>query len=311
MKNTPIGAHETEDLRRIVGRILRDAGNPEPPLDLGLIRAVQELDVRYYSLSDPSMLQEFAHKIRVGAKLFARTKPRMLCDVVKKAGLSALWDPQKRLILLDRDEPELRHRWMEAHEIGHSLAPWHGRYMFGDHSETLHESCHDNLEREANFAASKLLFLGDRFREEARDSEASFDHVLALHKRFGNSIPSTLRHFVEEAYADLPMVGLIVRINTTADKPNSYCIESPVFRQMFGSLSEASLLTKAEEHRLPHRQYGGLGEGEVRLMDGNGQQHLFHFESWGNKYYIHTLGLYRGRAEPIVVVPSVSTGTDG
>lgn len=310
MKNPPIGTHEREDLRRIVERVLRDAGNPEPPLDLPLIRAVQKLDVRYYTLSDPSMLQEFTHQIRVGARLITNTKLSRLFDVVKKAGLSALWDPQKRLILIDRDKPELRHRWMEAHEIGHSLAPWHGRYLFGDHDETLDESCHEELEREANFAASKLLFLGERFREEARDSEASFDLVLSLHKDFGNSIPSTLRHFVEEAYGDLPVVGLLQRKKAELDKPNSYCIESPVFREQFGSLSEASLLASVNEYCIWARRNGTLGEGEVRLMDANGREHAFRFESWGNKYYIHTLGVYLRPVDPCVAVSQRGNGTN-
>ena len=31
-----------------------------------------------------------------------------------------------------KDEPKLKHRWNEAHEVGHSIIPWHKAYLHGD-----------------------------------------------------------------------------------------------------------------------------------------------------------------------------------
>lgn len=311
MKNTPIGDHEAEDLRRFVERVLRDVGNPEPPLDLRIIREALRLDLQFFSLEDPSLLQRAAHKFRVGTKQVI-ARPRLIIDAVRKANISGIFEPDEKRILIDSDAPVLKHRWIEAHEIGHSLAPWHQRFMFGDNDETLQASCHDALEREANFAAGQLTFLQGRFVEEACDSAVSLKLVRALASAFGNTITSTLWRFVEEAHKDEPLVGVVQRkAEPKPGVPREYCIESPAFRERFGVLDEASLLGAVMQHRSPYRKLGDVGEGSVTLVDGNGQHHAFHFESWANKYYTLSLGRYLRPVQPSIVVPPGSTGTDG
>ena len=93
--------------------------------------------------------------------------------------------PMKNASCLDKDMHELKFRWAEAHEIGHSMLPWHEGAMLGDDKHTLRPSCHDQIEAEANFAAARLLFLRDRFAAEARDWSPSLEAVKALKPRFG------------------------------------------------------------------------------------------------------------------------------
>src|SRR5439155_1326973 len=117
--------HETADLRALIAKVLRGLGAPEPPLDLRDVRELLRLDRQYYSSTDDSAVREFVSKVKIaGTQILAR--PTILLDVIRKASLSALWVPDRKRILIDRDTPELKHRWYEAHEIGHSLPPWHG-----------------------------------------------------------------------------------------------------------------------------------------------------------------------------------------
>ncbi len=90
-------------------------------------------------------------------------RPVLLLDVVKKLNLKALWLPDRKRILIDGDEPSLKHRWNEAHELGHSIIPWHDVVLHGDNHRTLKPACHHAIEAEANYAAGRMLFLQDRF----------------------------------------------------------------------------------------------------------------------------------------------------
>ena len=306
MKNHPIGKHEGEDLRKQVRKVLRGLGEPEPPLDLRDVRELLRLDLRYYSSEDDSYLREIVSRIKVGGKQLL-LRPALLLDVVKKAKLSALWVPDHQRILIDADAPKLKHRWFEGHEIGHGLAPWHQRYLFGDDAETVRLTCYERLESEANYAAGQLLFLQERFSEEANDLPTTLESVRQLHKTFGNTMTSTLWRFVEDAHPDLPMVGIVSRHPHRAgkdfdpDNPCKYCIESPAFRTRFSGTDEVKLFSIIKDYASRARG-GPLGSAEVLLTDGNGDRHAFHFESFFNRYEALTLGVYLRPADPIVSV---------
>jgi len=306
MKNQPIGKHEGEDLRKQVRKVLRGLGEPEPPLDLRDVRELLRLDLRYYSSEDDSYLQEMVSRIKIGGKQLL-LRPALLLDVVKKAKLSALWVPDHKRILIDAEAPKLKHRWFEGHEIGHGLAPWHQRYLFGDDAETLRLTCYERLESEANYAAGQLLFLQERFSEEANDLPTTLESVRQLHKTFGNTMTSTLWRFVEDARPDLPLVGIVSRHPHRAGKdfdpenPCKYCIESPAFRTRFSGTDEVKLFSIIKDYASRARG-GPLGSAEVLLTDGNGDRHAFHFESFFNRYEALTLGVYLRPADPIVSV---------
>src|SRR6185312_8592108 len=109
MKTVFIGDKERLDINAQVEKVLRGLGNPEPPLNLDLVRELLRLDRQYYSATDTSALREFASKIKIGAKqLFEH--PIEMWKIVQKAGLKALWVPAPRRILIDKDQPEKKHR---------------------------------------------------------------------------------------------------------------------------------------------------------------------------------------------------------
>ncbi|MCH8198896.1 MAG: ImmA/IrrE family metallo-endopeptidase [Chloroflexi bacterium] len=319
MKNTPIDPYAAHEIQEIIARVLREV-SPEPPLNTDEVLNRLKLDLHYFSLTDPSLRQEMVHRVKVGAIELAQKAAESLFSVADKAQVWGLWLPWKKgsgetsrgRVLISNEAPKLKHRWIKAHEIGHSLIPHHKRFLFGDPETTLSPACLEELEREANYAAGQLNFMQGRFVEEASDHARTIKSIQALAKTFGNSYPSTLWRFVEEAHKDEPLVGLVTALphDRTAEEPCRYCIESPAFRRRFGKVSEAELIDALRSFCRYDRRRGPLGTGEVRLEDANGQQHTFHFETWANKYDVLTIGVYAGPVRPSIVVPSGSLRVD-
>ena len=200
--------------------------------------------------------------------------------------------------MIDESIPKLKHRWNEAHEIGHSIIPWHQEYMLGDNEFSLNPASHAQMEAEAHFAAGQLLFLQGRFQEEANDVEFGFNTVATLSKRYGNTLTSTLWRYVEHAHRDAPIVGVVSGHPNAPDddfdpeKPCRHFIQSPRFREQFSQVSEKGIFRLIGSYcRL--RSGGPIGEGDLILNDDNGLRHLFHFESFRiGPHGVLTLGRY-------------------
>lgn len=287
MKNVPVGQDEGRDIDRQVARVLRELGNPQPPLRLELVRDVERLDRQFFSSSNSSCLDEIVSRLRRAGKQIV-LRPTLLLDAVRKAKLSALWLPDGRRILIDDEIPDLKKRWAEGHEIGHSLAEWHRNYFLGDDSYTLSARCDEALENEANYGAGQLLFLKERFLAEARDMEPSLATVRQLARTFGNTQTTTLWRFAEKS--EFPTVGVVCGHPDQRDEdfdplnPCKYVIESPSFRDRFTqSVSETNLYQIIRGY-CTWRRGGPLGEKETVLIDENGDGHVFHFETHFNRY---------------------------
>ena len=165
MFGTGVKDRNAIDIDKQVNKILRGLGNPSPPLRLADVRELLRLDLGYYSATDTGLLRETVSRLMVaGKQVLAR--PSILWDAIRKRDLKALYVPDRKRILLDSDLPKLKQRWGEAHEISHSVLPWHQLFMHGDPNQTLSMSCEIEIESEANFAAGRLLFFGERFKEE-------------------------------------------------------------------------------------------------------------------------------------------------
>lgn len=298
MKNLYLKARTVADIDDQISKVLRGLGNPEPPVDLRFVRELLKLDRGYYSTSDDSLLRETFSRMKV-AGLQVLKRPTLLKEAVQSLSLKALYLPDQKRILLDKDLPILKHRWNEAHEIGHDIIPWHVGMMFGDNEQTLTPACHEIMEAEANYAAGQLLFLGGRFAMEAIDVKPSLSEVLALGKRFGNTMTSTLWRFAEQAHQDRPMVALVSghphpakrRPDFNPAEPCRYCVQSPAFIERFNDISEIALFSVIASYSGAQRG-GILGEDEVTLTDGNGEGHVFKFETFFNGHEALTLGIW-------------------
>lgn len=298
MKNIELDQRSRRDIDGQIAKVLRGLGDPAPPIDLRLVRDLLKLDRGYYSTTDDSFLRETFSRLKV-AGLQVLRRPTLLREAVASLNLRALYLPDQKRILLDQDLPQLKHRWNEAHEIGHDIVPWHAGMMFGDTDQTLTPACHEIMETEANYAAGQLLFLGRRFVDEANGSAPSLTLVRSLSRGFGNTITSTLWRFAEEAHGDRPMLALVTGHPHPAKRkpdfeptnPCRYCVQSPAFRERYGHVSEAQLFQITV--RYSGAQRGGmLGQGEVVLRDRNGDGQIFYFETFFNGYEAITLGVW-------------------
>jgi len=307
-KNDIIKTKTTADIDRKVERVLKDLGNPEPPLDLEDVRELLKLDLAYYSANDPGLLQEVVSKMTMaGKQVLAR--PSRILDAVRKWDLRALYIPDRRRILIDKDQPLLKHRWHEAHEVGHSLLPWHAGAMMGDNEHTLIPSCHDMLEAEANFAAGRLLFLRDRFAEECLAQNPSFDALKELKQTYGNTHTTTFWRGVETWGRELPIVGLVTehphQIHRKADfDPNNPCkhfVQSSAFAEKFSDIRETDVFDQIVGYCSGNKG-GPLGEADVVLIDDNGDDHIFHFESFSFYHQTLTLGIYQAPYNRLIAV---------
>jgi len=220
-------------------------------------------------------------------------RPSVLLDVIKKFDLNALWLPDQKRILIDRKMPELKQRWGEAHEIGHSLIDWHEPLIHGDQHSTLSISCREQIEAEANYAAGRLLFLQDRFVEEVYSSDICFERIQQLCKTFGNTMTSTLWRTVESL--DVPAFGL-VSIHPhdelrDGQEPVRYFLHSQCFKDKFASIAAIQLFRCLG--KVCHGRRGPIGAGDILLSDVNKTQHVFSVECFNNSWDTLTFGVYR------------------
>lgn len=306
MKPPSLDSRTRQDIDSQIAKILRGLGNPEPPLDLRVVRELLKLDRGYYSTTDDGFLREMVSRMKMAGRQILQ-RPTILKDAVRKLSLKALYLPDQKRILLDQDLPKLKHRWNEAHEIGHDIIPWHAGMMLGDTEQTLTPACHDIMEGEANYAAGQLIFLGPRFVAEAASMVPSLEWVQSLSRAFGNTITSTLWRFAEEAHGGRPMVALVSghphpakrKPGFDPNNPCRYCVPSPAFRAQFGRISEVALFQVTVGYC--GRQRGGmLGQDEIVLTDDNGATHLFRFETFFNGHEAITLG-YWLRSHQVIV----------
>lgn len=305
-KTIELKARVSRDIDLAVEKVLKGLGNPEPPLDLRMVRELQKLDHGYYSSTDTGLLQEAASKIRIGTKQIL-LRPSIILEAVRKFDLRALYLPDQKRILIDSDQPKLKHRWNEAHEIGHSLIPWHEGAMLGDDDHTLVPSCHAKLENEANFAAARLLFMQDRFVTEAKAFPPCIDSVKKLSAKFGNTNTSTLFRCVEAWGEEKPILGLVTdhpvsrfqKKTFNPDDPCRYFIQSPRFADAYKQIKETDAFDILVGYCRGGKG-GPLGSAEVWLKDDNGEDHIFEFESFSFYHQTLTIGIHK-RKKPTLV----------
>lgn len=291
MPSSLIDEATQRELDRLVSRVLRDAGFRGPPVDIEVVLEALKLDRDFYDLEDPGLLRRLGHRILVGAKRVA--------DFVEKVRLQALLFFDDKRVLLDKDLPKLKHDWASAHEVGHELIPWHREFCRGDTLETLDPAWHEQLEAEANYAASGLLFCGEVFSNDARDTQPCWKSIELLRRRYRKNWVPTARRYVEKG-PDHPMLLLVSTASWNprpADQPGRvrHFVSSPSFETRFPD-PDPEALRQAVDGNTQKRRGGPVGQFNWRLLDRNEEPHVFHAECFYNTYYIITLFVLQGRA---------------
>jgi hypothetical protein len=65
VRNVSLGQRTVSDIDGQVAKILKGLGDPEPPIDLRVVRDLLKLDRGYYSTTDDSLLRNIFSKMRV------------------------------------------------------------------------------------------------------------------------------------------------------------------------------------------------------------------------------------------------------
>lgn len=305
MKNSPqLRPRLKKEIDAITEKILKELGHPEPPLDLATVRALVKLDLSYFSTEEDGLFRSTVSKLkRAGKQLLQR--PGLLGDAIRKFDLKALYLPDHRRVLIDDGTPLPKHRWLEAHEIGHELLPWHREMMLGDDESTVSTSAHAKIEAEANYAAGSLLFLGRRFREECRSIEhPTIAEIQKLKKSYGNTLTTTMWRVVEYAGEDRPILGFIGQHPGRGPTPGGmfrHLILSPEFVRRFADPAVIEIESEIRAY-CGFRQKGPLGNGTVMLRDLEGNRHEFLFETFFNGYDALTLGVWKAQIPSVVAV---------
>ncbi len=296
MIEAEVGGHEKREIDAQIARILRDLGNPSPPLKLADVRALLKLDLGYYKSTDPSVLQELTHRFTLLAHKTIPDIGRHLAAALAKSKLNAFWIPASKRILLDEAVPAPKHRWIESHEITHSVTDWHKEFLLGDNKFTVDPLCHATIEAEANYGAGRLLFLADRFGQEARDLPPTFESIKTLSKRYGNSIVSTLWRLVESrdpqqaAFGMVSIHPLFPEIGAhDGDDAWRYFIRSPNFRLHFPNILPAQAYALIAAH-CTNRKKGPIFEAADVLENAIGEKWEFKMECFSTTHAILTLG---------------------
>jgi hypothetical protein len=289
-----------QDIQARTNKLLRELGNPEPPLRLEDVRTLLQLDRVYFTSETDGLLQATVSRLKRGGKQILN-RPTLLWEAVRKFDLRALYIPDHKRILIDDAVPKPKHRWLEAHEIGHDLLPCHHDMMLGDDDVTPTVSTHDKMEAEANYAAGSLLFLGEKFREECRQCRPCVASAQQLQKRYGNTITTTLWRLIEYAGEDRPIIGAI---GQHPGQPLSgpgfrHLIPSVAFDQRFNLPNPDELIASLRGYCRQNGR-GHLGQGEILISDRSACCHAFDFETFFNGYDALTIGVHRCKLAVVV-----------
>lgn len=280
-------ADEFRDLDRLTDRLLREAGArytfPTPVDD---IVEAQHLRIA----GDEESL--FAPAVLAEAPLWIREK---VCGFKHKL-VAGLVRPD-RMIHLDAAGLDVQKRFAACHEVGHDLQR-DVEQLYLDSRETLSPTLHDWFERGANYAATRLLFQGNIFLDEARGLTAGFASVKCLADLFGASIHSTLWLMVETALE--PLAAFVLRSPFQDNSgelrfgvKTAYTSES--FNREFGVRETPPQTFSSVDHGDLRRAWDTLrlssepGTGELTLPNRRGEQQPLHFELFTNRYALFLL----------------------
>jgi hypothetical protein len=136
---------------------------------------------------------------------------------------------------VDLSQPLGRQRFILGHETGHKIIPWHAPALHLDDEKRIFLDANEELEEEANLAASLLMFQGGRFHARALDYETSLQAPIGLAEPYGASLHTSIRFYVEHHLE--PVALIVAGRHQRADRtvPIWLSVESRAFGERFGS----------------------------------------------------------------------------
>lgn len=209
-----------------------------------------------------------------------------------KAGLRKTWgmvDLHDDTIYIDRSVSAQKQAFLKLHEVGHKRLPWQrDTYLYLDDEKTLRPNVKKLYERQANLFAADLLFQGDRFASHSGDLPLELATPLDLARRYGASVHSTIRRYVEVSRRCCSAVVIESSDNRANGEPTLrvvYDLKSAEFARRFEGLrwpACLSLNSPVAEALLIGRRYL-KGDG-LFLPDRDGRAIECGFQVYQNQY---------------------------
>ncbi len=193
-------------------------------------------------------------------------------------------DRRSKEIYIDPQLHDSRKTFVTFHEVAHKILPWQQVQYTEDDDRSLSVDCDTLFESEANFGAAEILFQCDRFELEAKDFELAIPSVLHLAERYGASLHSSLRRFVERNHR--PCLLLVLKPTSRANEDGgtsflvSHAVPSRAFTLEFGAPFSQPFINPDQ----------GLGAvlnndgGEFTLTDLKGVRRTCRVEPFNNQY---------------------------
>jgi len=210
-----------------------------------------------------------------------------LVDLVSrvKAGLF----PQERTIFINPKTHVASVPFATLHECCHYIFPWQRKtYAYLDDERTLDPQTRFVFERQANVGASYLLWQGEVYVKEALDMPITAATPVSLAQRYGGSVHSSMRYYVEHHRESLILM-VVKRSRPAAVIPEpyklQYTVTSPAFKSKFGTVRITANLS--DNHVLLKRSSPlvTLWEGDISVRV-SGTIHPFRFFGYETPYNI-------------------------
>jgi hypothetical protein len=163
-----------------------------------------------------------------------------------------------------------------------------------DSLEQLSPNVRNLFEREANYAAARLIFQQDVFPKLARSYQPGFDAIIKLAELFGGSIHVAFRLYIDSSHQ--AVAGIVLRKSPTGADVTNYrfyvrsVLASSSFSREFPLLDEP--LQQLSSQRYPElglawdilRLTGQPSNGQMKITSRDGRNHNLHFELFSNSY---------------------------
>lgn len=199
---------------------------------------------------------------------------------------------EKRVFVVDNSNYQKRHNFVNGHELGHYVLPHHRALLFKCTQFDLSQSARKQLEREANFFAGELGFMGKLFFQYLQSSKLSLKTIKDLSDRFMMSIEATLRRTVE--IETRPCVFLSLNLNESDEErflSVRYAVHSSSFLETVGEINSRHVFSR--DHTISQiitdPISNAMRECECNLTFKGQKEVPLHAELWRNDWNIFVL----------------------
>lgn len=229
-----LGDYEKQEIDKISKEVLKSSKS------IGIFPTPVDEIINYSEFAIDNKLDLQNIELSFLDSLVEKSKKTLTSGLDKVMGV---FDRSEKTIYIDLslDSNVGKKNFVKLHEVGHGIIPWQTEYMLClDNENTVSQEIDEQFEAEANYFASKTLFQGDVFKEEAKKLKLELNSAIKLAKSFGASVHSTLRNYVLSSPNRCALLVLTPIKNSSGNKAiceTRNLFYSDPFTKEFGELS--------------------------------------------------------------------------